>query len=172
MEFVSQARIFLNYYGKVDEELMIERFFTIPQEGLYSQALITIGMKNRDTHGCSITYIADSDNEEVIYSQARKKLKEIRQLVKQNDFVLFDSKFMVFEKTVIILLEFEIDKLPNKKKVVGPPIHAGKEAFNAWVDKHGIFFIEDGEFKTLVERKYPDVYDLLKEKYHSIERFI
>lgn len=173
-KFVAVSRIFLNEHCEMDDEEVFLKFFNI-EEDIQEMSFLMHSINHfylRGINGTIITSKSDSDNEEVIYSTARKEFKKMKWLVENEGFKIIDSVFKVYDKRAIFVLGYEVSTLPKYKKVEGPPIDVGKKAFFAWIDKHEQYYIEDGKLVTQVERKYTNVYDLIDEHYSSAERFI
>jgi tRNA nucleotidyltransferase (CCA-adding enzyme) len=171
-EFILISRKFLRDYENESGESMLDAYFDIPEEELFTKEDVAFAVERRGTKVYWIEYQSDSNNEEVLYSTARKRLRKLVQRIEQHDFEVFESDFQVDGRKIIFILEFEYDKLSKYKKVKGPSIDIPKEAFLNWVDSHDEIFIDSKNFYTHVERKYTDVMDILREHYLSIEKFI
>lgn len=141
----------------------IEFFFPHEREPLGIEEM-TEALSER---GTSIV-IASFDRPDIIddnlYPQVRKTHDGVLNLLRDNDFVILDSKFHVEDK-VHLVFELEEDVLPRCKRHVGPPI---------WIDHSERFlqkwssggmsepFIEGGRWIVLVPREYTNSIDLLE----------
>lgn len=172
-DFIFVSRCFLDDYKTQMDKSELDIYFDIPEDQLVTKEDVAFIAEQRGTKGYWIEYQSKTDNEEVLYSTARKYLKKIVQLCEQHDFKVFESDYQVDGRKVVFILEFEYDKLSNYKKVKGPSIDIPKESFLNWVDSHNSVFVQDKDFYTHIEREYTNVYDLLKNYVNlSIEKVI
>jgi tRNA nucleotidyltransferase (CCA-adding enzyme) len=96
--------------------------------------------------------------EEVFYAQARKFVEHVVKECGDNGFTLF--RHGVFSRGV--MLDVEINQLPEKEKHRGPPVekYAHAEKFK---QKHPDVFVEQDVLYTIRERKYVSIDDLIND---------
>jgi tRNA nucleotidyltransferase (CCA-adding enzyme) len=96
--------------------------------------------------------------EEVFYAQTRKFVEHVVKECDDNGFSLF--RHGVFSRGVI--LDVEIDSLPQKEKHRGPPVDnfAHAEKFK---EKHPDVFVEHGMLYTIRDRKFVTIDDLIND---------
>jgi tRNA nucleotidyltransferase (CCA-adding enzyme) len=175
-EFILISRKFLRDYENESDKNVLDVWFDIYEEEPYTKEDVAFFAEYNNTTAYWIEYKSLSNNEEVIYSTARKNLKKIVQLIKQHDFKVYNSIFQVYNDKIIFIIEVEHDKIPYFKDVKGPNIDISRQAFYNWMDSHdNNIFVKEKDFYTEVKREYHNLYNLLQDKLNialSIERLI
>ena len=100
---------------------------------------------------------------DALYPQIKKTANSIVSVVERSGFKTWGSDYWTDEKDeIIILLEFEIWKLPQVKKHHGPPVWSKEHGAN-FQEKYGKkVWIEGDQWVVDVDREYTEVDDLLK----------
>ncbi len=108
---------------------------------------------------------------DALYPQIKKTANSIVSVVERSGFKTWGSDYWTDEKDeIIILLEFEIWKLPQVKKHHGPPVWSKEHGAN-FQEKYGKkVWIEGDQWVVDVDREYTEVDDLLKAVL-SMEKF-
>ncbi|MBI4018279.1 MAG: CCA tRNA nucleotidyltransferase [Candidatus Aenigmarchaeota archaeon] len=91
--------------------------------------------------------------EDILFPQMRRALKRLETLLKQNDFVTIGA-VMHIDKEMHLIFELACERLPNIKKMVGPPIFSKKHS-EEFLDKYN-----DAEFGPYIE----DIYWVVEKK--------
>lgn len=116
MKFISRARRFL---GKPSAACFIE---DAPEP--LSKPQIN-ALKSRGTHFICIMMDKPDAIEDIIYQQSRRAVSRLHSLLKGGEFMPIRSCEFVGRK-LVFLFEVENPKLPDVKKMVGPPLFARK----------------------------------------------
>ncbi|MDY6788640.1 MAG: CCA tRNA nucleotidyltransferase [Candidatus Nanohaloarchaea archaeon] len=101
--------------------------------------------------------------EDILYPQLRKLMERIIQLLRKNEFQLFDSGFWVGEGTVKLVFDFQNFRLPDRIKHSGPEVFHNQENIENFSGKYDNVWVEETRLTTLVEREYRDAEELLEE---------
>ena len=101
--------------------------------------------------------------DDIIYSQLRKAAKRLAGILKEQEFVSIGQDAFAGEKKCYILLELEVWKLPNIRKVTGPPIFVPthSEEFIKKYKPLGRILIEEDKWVAEVDRKFLTAYEKL-----------
>ena len=181
VEFVLATRTYLSdisknvYEGEWNSfvQEIKEKHFTIPKEETLNNHYLTWEFDARDTYGAILTFKDVSENEEVLYSKARKFLKKAEALLNRHDFKTFPGKYFVSGKDVHVVVEVEHVTIPKDKIVEGPSIHLkdGPYLIDDFrrVHQNDKLYIEEDKIKCIVKRKYNSMTQLLEDHYQDIE---
>ncbi len=115
------------------------------------------------------TYKLEPGKPDVFFAKLRKQLEIIKYKLEKEDFVVYDYGFL---NDGTIYFEFEIDKLPPTKRVIGPPVNIEAKHFDAFLKKkfvHGPY-VFNGFICVDVERKYTRVKNLLNELIKELKK--
>jgi tRNA nucleotidyltransferase (CCA-adding enzyme) len=149
-----------------------EKHFTIPVERKFSQETFNVSCIERDTYGNIIKLENVSDNEEVLYSKARKLLKKAVNLLERHEFKVFSSQYHVEGKDILLVLETEDRFLPKERAIEGPSIYIihGQYIVQEFAKAHenDKLYIEADRIKCIVKRKYWDLSELLTDNYQNV----
>ena len=116
-------------------------------------------IKNRQTKFIALKFSKPDLISDILIPQIRKCTQNIIKMLESFDFKLLNYSFDV-NNEIIILLEFEVFKLPKIKKHFGPKIwhENSKDFLNKW----NLAFIENDRFVVEVDRKYTTAFDAIK----------
>lgn len=104
--------------------------------------------------------------DDVLWPQLRKTSKRIANIMKEVEFEVMNFDAFADDKNCIILLEFSVEKMPNIRKLRGPPvsiIDRSDEFINKY--RSSRLWVEDEYWFAEVNRKFTHAKDKLK---HSL----
>jgi|GEM_PF-2454522 len=86
-----------------------------------------------------ISYVEKNENEDAIYSKARKSVGQIEKDVSDLEFQITGRTFGVNPETgdTLLLLDFQKLVLPRTRLFEGPPLNVRRDYIEAFVAKHG-----------------------------------
>ena len=101
--------------------------------------------------------------DDIIYSQLRKAAKRLEGILKEYEFVTIGQDAFADEKQCYILLELEVWKLPDIRKVIGPPVFVTthSEEFIKKYKSLGRMLIEEDKWVAEIDRKFLTAYEKL-----------
>lgn len=159
--FIAHCRAFL-------ENPSLEAFFPAPALPV-NDPEISEKIRARKSAQIAVVFKTPDVVEDVLYPQLYKSEQAAAILLGEYDFSLVKSGVWSGEKETVIMLELISKTLPNVKKHIGPPvwISLNAESFRAKYEKQeGVFstYIENGRYVAEIQRKYPEVSFLLKDR--------
>lgn len=101
--------------------------------------------------------------DDILHPQMRRVMSRLEQVLKDNEFRLFESGFHIGEENVRILFELYSKELPTSRKHVGPKVFHNTEHMQNFTSKYENVWVEDTRLVTIVEREHTDVEALLEE---------
>ena len=110
----------------------------------------------------SIIFDKPDLTDDILYPQLRKLLGRIEDVVKKNEFRLFESGFYVSESEIKILLDLQETKLPDKQKHYGPKVFHNTKNIRDFTTKYPNTWVEEDTLTTIVERDHKKASELLK----------
>ncbi|MDY6930475.1 MAG: CCA tRNA nucleotidyltransferase [Halobacteriota archaeon] len=142
-------------------------FFSEPVSPITKKELTDL-LKERGTELITIDFVIPDLIDDILFPQLYKAEKAIIRLMNRHDFRVFSSDVWAGAGRAIILFEMEVGRLPNIKKVIGPPVTFRGRVEN-FREKHvpNPTFIEDGIYVARVPRRYTNVTDLLENELGS-----
>lgn len=136
-----------------------ERFFFAPKVRLKEKVARELHQKLRDrgTHVIAMRFAAPKVVEDILWPQLRKTAKIFAWRLEERGFRLFDHGYWSDGKSCLLLFEFEVERLPAVRKVLGPEVKhiKGVENFvrehrNAlsgpWVEGSRVVVVEPREY--------------------------
>ncbi len=102
--------------------------------------------------------------EDIVYPQLRKTANRIVDILQEQDFICQGSDIWCGEMDCVILLELSVWKLPNIRKVIGPPIFSVSHS-NEFLKKykHERVWVEGDKWTAEVKRQYTQAERKLKD---------
>lgn len=113
VKFITAARSFIRRSD--------EKYFYKQKQKELSATEIKI-LQKRDSVFIAIFMKKPNIIDDVLYPQLRKTLKRLETAFVQNEFAVLRSYETISDKEIILVFEIEISKLPNIKKMIGPPL--------------------------------------------------
>ena len=150
---------------KYIEKPDLEYFFPKPVEALSNGELEGI-ISGRKTFFAVLSFQHEKKNVNTIYAQLRKTMKHIVKALESMEFIIFRSGFWTNEKdSSVILLEFELWKLPKLIHHIGPPLKLDIENQKRFLDKYmgDKPYQKDGRWVVDTERQIRDAESALDE---------
>lgn len=156
--FVKACREFL----KTPNAKLFEKDFINP----YSIEQAKEKMESRGTRFYALRFPAPKVQPDIYHSQMRKALNRIEEILKKEGFSLVGKDYCTANE-VFILMEAETWILPKIKKNVGPSVFSShaKSFLEHYRDKN--IFIENGNWAAILERKYSNLLDVIKDLLNS-----
>ncbi|MDD3159417.1 MAG: CCA tRNA nucleotidyltransferase [Candidatus ainarchaeum sp.] len=113
---------------------------------------------------CVKAFFPKSIIEDLMWGQFRKFLKKISHFVKENDFVIENSKIFGDGKEVYFLFQFESLTIQSAKKLIGPKFDDLENIKRFLLNKKVISGprIENDKIVIEIERKYTSLIELFK----------
>jgi tRNA nucleotidyltransferase (CCA-adding enzyme) len=112
-------------------------------------------LNSRETQFLAVVFKKPNIIPDILYPQLRKTAKRIKNILEEYEFSVLG--FDVWTNgNCIILLELEVWKLPNIRKLIGPPIFSKKHS-QEFINKyknHGRIWIENDCYVAEIERKF------------------
>ncbi|MFQ6128830.1 MAG: CCA tRNA nucleotidyltransferase [Thermoplasmata archaeon] len=146
-----------------------ERFFFPTEPRILTKEELAAEMETRGTHFVCVETGKPDVTDDILYPQLRKMKRAIVELCESEGFAVVDSRFDVTDGKVVLLLEFEIWRLPRAKKRIGPPTtNRNVSGFLARWSKSRLAlsrpFIEGSRWVVFIERPNENVQDLLENR--------
>ena len=122
-----------------------------------------VTLKNRKTQFVVLAMKKPDVVDDILYPQARKALRRICTLLKENDFTMLRRYVFADEKSIVFFFEFFSWNLPSVREMEGPPIFSRKHS-SEFIEKHKGFplRIEDTTWVAERERTIVTATDFLK----------
>ncbi|NIO22446.1 MAG: CCA tRNA nucleotidyltransferase [Candidatus Aenigmarchaeota archaeon] len=147
-----------------------ENFVKKPSERFFRRDMRTIKihelrrrLKARGTRMFAIRFGRPKVVDDILWSQMRKTSSRLVNLLKDNDFEIFDTSVWSDEKDSYLLLEMKSWFLPKIRRLRGPPVHSKKHS-KQFIDKYGgKAKVEGKNWVAEIERKYRKVEILLED---------
>ncbi len=101
--------------------------------------------------------------EDIVYPQLRKTAHRLTDILQENDFIHQGSEVWCNNTDCVILLEIEVWKLPNIRKVVGPPIFSVKHS-EEFLKKYrkGRLWVEGDKWVAEIKREFTEAEKKIK----------
>ncbi len=109
--------------------------------------------------------------DDILWPQMRKTARRIKKLLESHEFEVLDSYVWADEKFGYIIVEMKKWELPEKRRLVGPPIGSDthvREFLKRWRDSKT--YVENGRWIAEVERRYRNAKSLLDEFFKKTEK--
>jgi len=148
-KFIHAARRFLENPGR--------DFFFPPERKTPSASELSKRIRARGTKIIAIKFMHGRINPNTLYSQLRKTKNSIIRSLQHYEFKVLNSAIWTGEKKLsVILLEFEVWKLPPIEHRLGPPIDKSHREQDNFTAKYGEFKprIEKGRWVADIRREF------------------
>ncbi len=154
-KFIDISRSFLDGPG-------VTYFFPLPVSPISKEELRDL-LKERGTELIAIDAEIPDMIDDVLFPQLYKAEKAILRLMKCHDFRALGSGVWAGDGRALILFEMEVGRLPNIKKITGPPV-TFRDRGRSFKAKHAPspIFIEGGNYVARVPREYTNIIELLR----------
>ncbi len=138
-----------------------ERFFEIEKIPMKRNELRKV-LKERGTELFVVKFKRPPVVDDILWAQMRKTMNRIVNLAHDNEFEVFMTEVWSDEKSSYMLLEMKTWKLPEIRKVNGPPVRSAKHV-KEFREKYGNkAHIEGSRWVAEVKRKYREFGKLLE----------
>ncbi len=143
-------------------QLPSEKFFTVEKKKPFSIAEISAEIKRRGTRWYLIKFEKPKILEDILWSQARRCIKQIKKLLENYGFKVLRSDFW-FNHECILLFELDIWQIPKIFKNIGPNIYSvhAEEFLKHYKDYK--IFIEGDDWAIEQERKFSTALHFLRD---------
>jgi len=148
-----------------------EHFVKKPSEGFFRRDMRTVKiselkkyLKGRGTEIFAVWFKRPGVVDDILWSQMRKTSFRLVNLLKDNDFEVFNVSVWSDEKDSYLLLEMKSWFLPKIRKLKGPPVYSKKHS-EQFTEKYkrAKTYVECKVWVAEVERKYRKLENLLKD---------
>jgi len=148
-----------------------ENFVNKPSEKFFERDMRTIGveeirkhLKSRGTKIFALCFERPKVVDDILWSQMRKTSLRIVNLLKDNDFEVFDNFVWSGERSSYLMFEMKNWFLPKIRKLRGPPVYSKKHS-KQFTEKYkeSKLYVEGKMWVVEVERKYRRMEDLLND---------
>ncbi len=156
VKFISMSREFME---KPDKKYFFRKINPLSKSELKK-------LVNRDTKYTALMAKRPDVIDDTLFPQLRKSSARLATLLKHEDFHVLNSVEYCDDKIVFILLEFENQKLPAIRHMIGPPInskHHSGQFLAKYKDAESGPFIIDDKWVAEIKRKYRIPESLLKD---------
>jgi len=148
-----------------------EKFVERPSEKFFEKNMRTVKivemrkyLKSRGTRIFAVWFRRPKVVDDILWSQMRKTSLRIINLLKDNEFEVFDSSVWSDEKNSYLIFEMKSWFLPRIRKLSGPPVYSKKHSkqFTEKYEKANVY-VEGRVWVAEIEREYRKVENLLKD---------
>ncbi len=157
-EFIIAAKEFL--------ENPSEEYFFPKEPKLLSKKELSEKIEKRGTKLVAVIFRHKKLNENSLYSQLRRTIKSLTDEIETFGFKFFRSGFWSNEKNLsLIILEFEVFKLPEVMHKTGPPIDQDPKNQEKFIEKYKKDkpYVKDGRWVVDTKRKFREIEKLMPE---------
>ncbi|MFH0890177.1 MAG: CCA tRNA nucleotidyltransferase [Candidatus Aenigmatarchaeota archaeon] len=145
-----------------------EKFFSIQAKRPMEKYEFVKLIKARKTRVISITFKPPKTVPDILWPQLRRATERIAGMLRENDFrAMKHASWTDENKTAVILLEMEVFRLPDVKKMTGPSVFAHANARN-FIERYDVSntkpYIEGVNWMAEIKRKYTDASAYVKIK--------
>jgi tRNA nucleotidyltransferase (CCA-adding enzyme) len=153
MKFINASKRFL-------EKQSVNYFFPTKPKKLSKSE--TRALQKRGTNFIAIRFRKPDIIDDILYLQLRRAMKRLCTLLRYNEFIVLRSYEFVSED-VLLAFELEVWKLPNIKKMIGPPIFSQRHS-NEFLKKYKFSrpYIDGTRWVAEVQRENRTAFDLLR----------
>ena len=155
-EFIVASIEFLKSPGR--------EFFFPPEEKLPSKEELSQRMRSRGTKLIGILFEHSRINPNSLYPQLRKTAIALKKSIEDFDFRILKSDLWTDENNLsVILLDFEVWRLPRIRHHLGPPIDKNLRDQENFIEKYRAYrpYIKNGRWVVDTERKFKRIEELL-----------
>lgn len=151
-EFIVASR---NYLSCPSKEYFTEKNISINKKDMLEE------FKTRKT-GCYVFSFNVPDlPTDIIYPQVNKTRKSLVKISRMHDFIPLNSSYYIdSDRVAHIILEYEVDRLPNVKIHCGPKVYDEKNS-NNFKTKYPNSYVINDKWHSLTNRKYTSVSNLI-----------
>ncbi|MCJ7429063.1 MAG: CCA tRNA nucleotidyltransferase [Candidatus Nanohaloarchaeota archaeon QJJ-5] len=99
--------------------------------------------------------------DDIIYPQTRKLLDRLTDELERHGFALFDHGFKITDTYIRLIVDPQVETLPDRIKHTGPTVFHNSEHLENFTQKYDQVWVEDDHLTTIVDRDYTDIMTFL-----------